>query len=276
MFFNIFVLIILVIVVSGLLMGLLGMINVFYWMSKDFVLLQLFDMFLSVVFIFLLILIGVSVLKEFGSNFYLGVVIGGIMIYLMFLNLWGLVEVIFDYMYLFGFDIVFFGYQGIVIFVLLVVYVMSKVEKWIRKVVLYVVDLFVIFFVIVIVIGFVVFIVIGFLGRVFGFGIMVVLIYVYDYVGFVVGLIFGGIYLFIVLIGVYYSFYVIEVGFIVDIGKNYLLLIWLMVNVVQGGVGFVVFFMVKKVKIKEIVFLVVFFVFFGIIELVIFGVNFCY
>lgn len=78
---NIFVPIIPAIVASGLLMGLLGMINAFHWMSKDSAVFQLLDMFSSAAFIFLPILIGVSASKEFGSNPYLGAVIGGIMIH---------------------------------------------------------------------------------------------------------------------------------------------------------------------------------------------------
>lgn len=204
---NIFVPIIPAIVASGLLMGLLGMINAFHWMSKDSALLQLLDMFSSAAFIFLPILIGVSASKEFGSNPYLGAVIGGIMIHPSLLNPWGLAEATPDYMHLFGFDIALLGYQGTVIPVLLAVYVMSKVEKWTRKVVPHAVDLLVTPFVTVIVTGFVAFIAIGPLGRALGSGITVALTYVYDHAGFVAGLIFGGTYSLIVLTGVHHSFH---------------------------------------------------------------------
>ena len=49
------------------------------------------------------------------------------------------------------------------------------------------------------------------------------------------GLIFGGTYSLIVLTGVHHSFHAIEAGLIADIGKNYLLPIWSMANVAQGG-----------------------------------------
>ncbi|TXG01471.1 PTS sucrose transporter subunit IIBC, partial [Lactobacillus delbrueckii subsp. bulgaricus] len=113
-----------------------------------------------------------------------------------------------------------------VIPVLLAVYVMSKVEKWTRKVVPHAVDLLVTPFVTVIVTGFVAFIAIGPLGRALGSGITVALTYVYDHAGFVAGLIFGGTYSLIVLTGVHHSFHAIEAGLIADIGKNYLLPIW--------------------------------------------------
>ncbi|MBU8720893.1 Negative regulator of SacY activity [Bacillus subtilis] len=273
---NIFVPIIPAIVASGLLMGLLGMINAFHWMSKDSALLQLLDMFSSAAFIFLPILIGVSASKEFGSNPYLGAVIGGIMIHPSLLNPWGLAEATPDYMHLFGFDIALLGYQGTVIPILLAVYVMSKVEKWTRKVVPHAVDLLVTPFVTVIVTGFVAFIAIGPLGRALGSGITVALTYVYDHAGFVAGLIFGGTYSLIVLTGVHHSFHAIEAGLIADIGKNYLLPIWSMANVAQGGAGLAVFFMAKKAKTKEIALPAAFSAFLGITEPVIFGVNLRY
>ncbi|MDP4102126.1 MAG: PTS system sucrose transporter subunit IIBC, partial [Bacillota bacterium] len=138
------------------------------------------------------------------------------------------------------------------------------------------VDLLVTPFVTVIVTGFVAFIAIGPLGRALGSGITVALTYVYDHAGFVAGLIFGGTYSLIVLTGVHHSFHAIEAGLIADIGKNYLLPIWSMANVAQGGAGLAVFFMAKKAKTKEIALPAAFSAFLGITEPVIFGVNLRY
>lgn len=73
---NIFVPIIPAIVASGLLMGLLGMMKAFQWVDPDAALYKMLDMFSSAAFIILPILIGVSAAKEFGSNPYLGAVLG--------------------------------------------------------------------------------------------------------------------------------------------------------------------------------------------------------
>mgnify|MGYP002655985820 FL=1 len=273
---NIFVPIIPAIVASGLLMGLLGMMKAFKWVDASSPIFQMLDMFSSAAFIILPILIGVSAAKEFGGNPYLGAVIGGIMIHPNLLNPWGLIEAKPEYMHLFNFDIALLGYQGTVIPVLLTVYLMCLIEKNLRKVVPNSIDLLVTPFVTVIVTGFVTFIAVGPLGRMLGTGISSALTFVYDHAGFLAGLIFGGAYSLIVLTGVHHSFHAIEAGLLNDIGRNYLLPIWAMSNVAQGGAGLAVFFLTKRAKTKEIALPAAFSAFLGITEPVIFGVNLRY
>ncbi|MEC2312255.1 sucrose-specific PTS transporter subunit IIBC [Bacillus velezensis] len=273
---NIFVPIIPAIVASGLLMGLLGMMKAFHWVSEQSSLFKLLDMFSSAAFIFLPVFIGFSAAKEFGGNAYLGAVLGGIMIHPALLNPWGLADASPDFMQLFGFDIALLGYQGTVIPVLLAVYIMSKVEKGTRKIVPHAFDLLVTPFVTVIVTGFITFIAIGPLGRAIGSGITVSLTYVYDHAGIVAGLLFGGLYPLIVLTGVHHSFHAIEAGLIADLGRNYILPIWSMANVAQGAAGLAVFFLTKKAKMKEIALPAAFSAFLGVTEPVIFGVNLRY
>lgn len=209
---NIFVPIIPAIVASGLLMGLLGMMKAFQWVSPDSGLFKLLDMFSSAAFIILPILIGVSAAKEFGGNPYLGAVIGGILIHPSLLNPWGLAEAKPEVLNFLGMPIEMLGYQGTVIPILLAVYVMSKIEKWTRKIVPNAIDLLVTPFLTIISTGFIAFIVIGPLGRGLGTGITNVLTFVYDHAYPVAGLIFGGAYSLIVLTGVHHSFHAIEVA----------------------------------------------------------------
>ncbi|MGE6625038.1 sucrose-specific PTS transporter subunit IIBC [Bacillus pumilus] len=273
---NIFVPIMPAIIASGLLLGLLGMIKAFKWADPSSAIFQMLDMFSSAAFIILPILIGVSAAKEFGGNPYLGAVIGGIMIHPNLLNPWGLTDAKPEYMHLFNFDIALLGYQGTVIPVLLTVYIMCLVEKNLRKVVPNSIDLLVTPFVTVIVTGFVTFIAVGPLGRMLGTGISNALTFIYDHAGFLAGLIFGGAYSLIVLTGVHHSFHAIEAGLLNDIGRNYLLPIWAMSNVAQGGAGLAVFFLAKRAKTKEIALPAAFSAFLGITEPVIFGVNLRY
>ncbi|WP_078428172.1 sucrose-specific PTS transporter subunit IIBC [Alkalihalobacterium alkalinitrilicum] len=273
---NIFVPIIPAIVAAGLLMGLLGMLRTFEWVAPDSALIVLLDMFSSAAFIILPILIGVSAAKEFGGNPYLGAVIGGIMTHPALLNPWGLGNAEPEMLPFLGSEITLIGYQGTVIPVLLAVYFMSKIEKALRKVVPNAVDLLVIPFITIIATGFVSLMIIGPLGTFVGDGITTVLNFVYDHVGFVAGLLFGGAYSLIVLTGVHHSFHAIEAGLIASIGINYLLPIWSMANVAQGGAGLAVFFKTKRAKTKEIALPSAFSAFLGITEPVIFGVNLRY
>ncbi|MCK0469879.1 sucrose-specific PTS transporter subunit IIBC [Halalkalibacter sp. APA_J-10(15)] len=273
---NIFVPIIPAIVAAGMLMGLLGLMETYNWVDTESGLFVLLDMFSSASFIILPILIGYSAAKEFGGNTYLGAVIGGIMIHPELLNPWGLSDAQPATLDFFGFGVEMLGYQGTVIPVLLTVYVMAKIEKGLRKVIPNVVDLLLTPFLTVIFTGFVAMLVIGPLGRALGNGITAFLDFVYGTAGPIAGFIFGGLYSTIVLTGVHHSFHAIEAELLVNIGGNYLLPIWAMANIAQGGATLAVFFKTKVKKTKEIALPASVSAFLGITEPAIFGVNLKY
>ncbi|UOE94856.1 sucrose-specific PTS transporter subunit IIBC [Alkalihalobacillus sp. LMS39] len=273
---NIFVPIIPAIVASGMLMGLLGLMNTYNWVDPESALFMMLDMFSSAAFIILPILIGYSAAKEFGGNPYLGAVIGGIMTHPALLNPWGLSNAQPETLDFFGFGVEMLGYQGTVIPVLLTVYLMSKIEKALRKVIPNVVDLLLTPFLTVIITGFIALLVIGPLGRGLGNGITMVLDFVYDTAGPIAGLIFGGLYSTIVLTGVHHSFHAIEAELLVNVGGNYLLPIWAMANVAQGGATLAVFVKTKIQKTKSIALPAAVSAFLGITEPAIFGVNLRY
>ncbi|WP_186366557.1 PTS transporter subunit EIIC, partial [Bacillus cereus] len=85
--------------------------------------------------------------------------------------------------------------------------------------------------------GFLSLIIIGPIGYKIGDGITYLLNTIYQFAGPVAGLIFGGLYSTIVLTGLHHSFHAIEAGLLAnkDIGVNFLLPIWSMANVAQGG-----------------------------------------
>lgn len=269
---NIFVPIIPAIVAAGMLMGLLGLMNTYNWVDPESGLFVMLDMFSSAAFIILPILIGFSAAKEFGGNTYLGAVIGGIMTHPALLNPWGLSDAQPETLDFLGFGVEMLGYQGTVIPVLLTVYVMAKLEQGFRKIVPNVVDLLLTPFLTVIFTGFVALLVVGPLGRLLGNGITTALSVVYDTAGPIAGLVFGGLYSTIVLTGVHHSFHAIEAE-LLNVGGNYLLPIWAMANVAQGGATLAVFFKTRNKKTKEIALPAAVSAFLGITEPAIFGVN---
>ncbi|WP_078550146.1 sucrose-specific PTS transporter subunit IIBC [Litchfieldia alkalitelluris] len=273
---NIFVPIIPAIVAAGMLMGLLGMMKTYNWVDPQSALYVMLDMFSSAAFIILPILLGFSAAKEFGANGYLGAVIGGIMTHPALLNPWGLSNAAPETLDFFGVGVEMLGYQGTVIPVLLTVYIMSKLEKGLRKIIPNVVDLLLTPFLTVILTGFIALLVVGPLGRVLGNGITWTLDVIYGTAGPIAGLIFGGLYSTIVLTGVHHSFHAIEAELLAKIGGNYLLPIWAMANVAQGGATLAVFFRTKNKKTKEIAIPAAVSAFLGITEPAIFGVNLKY
>ena len=271
---NIFVPIIPAIVASGLLMGLLGMVKTYGWVNPDNALYIMLDMCSSAAFIILPILIGFTAAREFGGNPFLGATLGGILTHPALTNAWG-VAAGFHTMDFFGIEVAMIGYQGTVFPVLLAVWFMSVLEKQLRRVIPDALDLILTPFLTVIIAGFVALLVIGPAGRMLGDGISFVLSTLIAHAGWLAGLVFGGLYSVIVITGVHHSFHAIEAGLLGNpaIGVNFLLPIWAMANVAQGGACLAVWFKTKDVKIKAISLPSGFSALLGITEAAIFGIN---
>ncbi|MEH0874073.1 sucrose-specific PTS transporter subunit IIBC [Pectobacterium cacticida] len=271
---NIFVPIMPAIIASGLLMGLLGMIKTYGWVDANSAIFVMLDMFSSAAFIILPILIGFTAAREFGGNPYLGATLGGILTHPALTNAWGIAGG-FQTMHLFGLDIAMIGYQGTVFPVLLAVWFMSTVEKRLRKVVPDALDIIVTPFLTVIISGFVAMLIIGPAGRALGDGISFVLSTLIAHAGWLAGLLFGGLYSVIVITGVHHSFHAIEAGLLGNptIGVNFLLPIWAMANVAQGGACLAVYFKTRDAKTRAIAVPAGLSCLLGITEAAIFGIN---
>ncbi|HIH7454162.1 TPA: sucrose-specific PTS transporter subunit IIBC [Yersinia enterocolitica] len=271
---NIFVPIIPAIVASGLLMGLLGMVKTYGWADANSALFIMLDMFSSAAFIILPILIGFTAAKEFGGNPYLGATLGGILTHPALTNAWGVAGG-FHTMNFFGMEVAMIGYQSTVFPVLLAVWFMSILEKRLRKIIPDALDLILTPFLTVIITGFVALLFIGPAGRVLGDGISLVLSTLITHAGWLAGLLFGGLYSVIVITGIHHSFHAIEAGLLgnPNIGVNFLLPIWSMANVAQGGACLAVYFKTRDAKIKAIVIPSAFSAMLGITEAAIFGIN---
>ncbi|MBK0034701.1 PTS sucrose transporter subunit IIBC [Erwinia sp. S43] len=271
---NIFVPIIPAIVASGLLMGLLGMVKTYGWVDASSALFIMLDMCSSAAFIILPILIGFTAAREFGGNPYLGATLGGILTHPALTNAWGVASG-FHTMNFFGLEIAMIGYQGTVFPVLLAVWFMSHCEKTLRKFIPNALDIILTPFLTVVISGFVALLIIGPAGRGLGEGISLVLSTLIAHAGWLAGLIFGGLYSVIVITGVHHSFHAIEAGLLGNpsIGVNFLLPIWSMANVAQGGACLAVWFKTRDVRTRSIVLPSAFSAMLGITEAAIFGIN---
>lgn len=272
---NIFVPIIPAIVASGLLMGLLGMFTRFGWVDGKSGLFQVLDMFSNAAFVFLPVIIAFSAAKEFNTNPFLAAALGGILIHPALQNAWTVGTGISNTINVFGLNVAMVGYQGTVLPILIAVWVMGYIERGLRKVVPNVLDIIVTPFLTLMVTGFFSLLVIGPVGRFLGDGISYGLQTLYNTLGPVAGILFGGLYSAIVITGIHHSFHAVEAGLIANkaIGINFLLPIWAMANVAQGGASLAVYFKTKNEKIKAIAVPASVSCLLGITEAAIFGVN---
>lgn len=272
---NIFVPIIPAIVACGLLMGLLNCLTSFNVINSQSGIYQMLNMFSNAAFVFLPMIIAFSAAKVFGTNKYLACVLGAIMIHPNLQNAWTLGEGIHKTITVFGLHIGMVGYQGTVLPILIAVWLMSKIEKGCRKIVPNVLDILLTPFLTLMITAFITLTVIGPLGRIAGDGISLGLKGMYVTLGPVAGIIFGGLYSLIVITGIQHSFHAVEAGLLANkaIGINFLLPIWSMANVAQGGAAFAVYLKSRDNKIKSVAAPAAVSCLLGITEPAIFGVN---
>ncbi len=126
--------------------------------------------------------------------------------------------------------------------------------KQLRRAIPDALDLILTPFLTVIISGFIALLIIGPAGRALGDGISFILSTLIAHAGWLAGLLFGGLYSMIVITGIHHSFHAIEAGLLGNpsIGVNFLLPIWAMANVAQGGACLAVWFKTRDAKIKAI------------------------
>ena len=275
---DIFVPIIPAIVASGLLMGMMGLLSKFGLDASGTWWWTLLDLFSSAAFNFLPILVAISAAKVFKCNPYLAATVGGIMIHPSLMNAWeqqsGKVA---ETMSVFGLiDMPLKGYQGTVLPILFVIFLMSIIEKNVRKIVPNMLDILLTPLITVILTGLLALVVVGPFANWIGDGISVFLQYALNNLGIFAGLLFGGLYSAIVISGIHHSFHAIELGLIATTGFNTLLPIWAVANFAQGGAALAVYFKTKNNKMKAISLPAAISCTMGITEAAIFGVNLRY
>lgn len=272
---NIFVPIIPVIVASGLLMGLLGMLKSLGWTSGNSAVFQILDVFSSTAFVFLPILIAFSAARDFKVSPFLAAALAGIMIHPALQNAWTLGGGVHEYWSLFGLQVAKVGYQGTVLPILLAVWMLSWIERGVKRFMPNAIDLIFTPFLTLLISGTIALTVVGPIGRALGDGLSFGLQAIYHTGGALAGMVFGGLYSLIVVTGIHHSFHAIEAGLLANptIGVNFLLPIWSMANIAQGGSALAVFFISRDEKTRQIALPAALSCLMGITEAALFGVN---
>ncbi len=278
---DIFVPIIPAIVASGLLNGLLGGLSSAIPSIAQSDTYNIVNLFAGAALSMLPILIAISAAKKFGGNQFLAAVIGFIMIHPNLINAWNVAsleeagEKIPQWSVWFGaWHVNQVGYQGHVIPVIIAIFLMSKLEKWLHKHVPAMIDLFVTPLVSVLVTGYLTLTIIGpvfstvetwvlhgaqaLIGLPFGIG----------------GILIGGLYAITVVAGLHHMYNMIEAEMCAQaIPKNTWMPIATAANVGQGAAALAVAVKTKDKKIKSMAAPSSLSAFLGITEPAIFGVN---
>lgn len=271
---DVFVPILPAIVASGLMMGVVEALGkaIPSFAGTDWY--SILDMFANTAFVFLPILIAISAARVFGGNIFLGAVIGMIMIHTNLVNAWSAGSAQVPVWHLFGFPIRQIGYQGHVIPVIISVWAMCKLEKWLHKHVPEMIDLFVTPLITVLVSAF---LALGIIGPVFSTAETYILEFAKQLitVGYGVGaLAMGAIYPLTVVCGIHHMYNVIEAGMLSAVdGLNTWMPIASAANFAQGAACLAVGLKAKNTKTKAIAIPSSLSAALGITEPAIFGVN---
>lgn len=237
---------------------------------------EMINLLASAPFAFLPVLVGFTATKRFGGNEFLGAGIAMAMVMPSLVNGYNVAEAISNgemtYWNLFGLNVAQAGYQGSVLPILLVAWVLSVIEKFFHRHLKGTVDFLVTPVLTLLITGFLTFIAVGPVMRTLGDALATGLANLYDFGGPVGGFLFGLIYSPIVITGLHQSFPPIET-LLWGQGGSFIFATASMANIAQGAVALAVFFLAKNEKLKGLAGASGMSAIFGITEPAIFGVN---
>lgn len=260
---DIFVPIIPAIVAGGLLMGINNILTSDLFGGQSLIeaypqwagLATAVNLFASAPFTFLPVLIGFSAAKKFGGNPYLGAAMGMIMVHpdLMSAYQIGLAEP--PVWNVFGLAIPAIGYQGTVLPVLAVSWILANIEKRLHKVTPSWLDNLTTPLISILATSFLTFIFVGPVLREAGNLLASGITWTYNTLGALGGALFGLVYAPITLTGMHHSFIAIETQLIADsatTGGSFIFSTASMNNVAQGAAVLAVLMLTKNDKMKSI------------------------
>lgn len=286
---DIFIPIIPALVAGGLLMALNNVLTAEHlFMAKSVVevypglkgVAEMINAMASAPFTFLPILLGFSATKRFGGNPYLGAAMGMVMVLPSLVNGYDVAATMaagkMPYWNIFGLKVAQAGYQGQVIPVLAVAFILANLEKFFHKHIKGAFDFtFTPMFAIVIT-GFLTFTIVGPVLRSVSDALTNGLVGLYNTTGWIGMGIFGLFYSAIVITGLHQTFPAIETQLLANVAKtggSFIFPVASMANIGQGAATLAIFFATKSAKQKALTSSAGISALLGITEPAIFGVN---
>ncbi|OLN22367.1 PTS trehalose transporter subunit IIBC [Domibacillus antri] len=242
---------------------------------------SIINLIANTAFTFLPALIGWSAVKRFGGSPLLGIVLGLILVHPDLLNAWayGAAQEAGEIpaWNILGLEIEKIGYQGQVLPVLFASYLLAKMEVFLTKRVPEGIQLLVVAPIALLVTGFAAFIVIGPVMFTVGNAITDAVIFVFDKVPLIGGLIYGGFYSLLVITGMHHTFLAVDLQLVgSQLGGTFLWPMLALSNIAQGAAAMTIGWLSKDEKLKGLSFTSAISAFLGITEPAMFGVNLRY
>ena len=270
---DVFVPILPAIVASGLMMGLVEALGKALpgFAGSDWY--GFLDMVANAAFVFLPGIVAISAARVFGGNIFLGAVIGLLMIHPSLVNAWSVAsyEGAIPTWNIFLFPVKQVGYQGHVIPVMIAVFLMCQIEKWLHKHVPEMLDLFVTPLTTVLLTSYITFTIIGpIFAQLETWVLAGAKLLVRNPIG---ACAMGALYPWTVVMGLHHMYNVIEAGMLAESGLNTWMPIASAANFAQFGACLAVGLKASSKKTKAIAIPSSMSAALGITEPAIFGVN---
>lgn len=290
-FSDVFMPILPAIITAGLLMGINNLLGAKGLFIENKTMLEAFphlkgvwdliNMMANTSFVFLPALVGWSATKRFGGSEILGIVMGLLLVHPDLLNAWNYGQAAsgidggkiptFDILGIFSIEKV--GYQGQILPILAAAYILSTVEKWLKKRVPNAIQLLVVPITTIVITGVLALGIIGPVTRWVGDLLTQGIVGVYDTVPAIGAIIFGALYAPLVVTGMHHMFIAVDLQLIAQHGGTF---IWPMValsNIAQGSAALAMFLISKSSNDKSMASTSAVSAYFGITEPAMFGVN---
>ena len=231
-------------------------------------------------FAFLPVLVGFSATKVFGGNPYLGMTMGAAMVSPVLMNGYSVAKSLagvegsdpMQYWNLFGLQVQQAGYQGTVLPIMLVAFILANIEKFFHKILKGTIDFIFTPTLTILITGFLTFLLVGPPMFQVGTWLGESINWLYTVAGPLGGLLFGTFYAFIVMTGMHQAFPPIEMSLWAT-GGSFIFVVASISNVAQGAAAAGVALTTKNKKIKGIASASAPSAFLGITEPAMFGVN---
>ena len=234
----------------------------------------------SAPFTFLPILVGYSATKRFGGNGYLGAAMAAAMVMPSLISGYdvanAMAEGTMTYWHIFNMNVAQAGYQGQVLPILAVAWILANIEKICHKYIPQILDFVLTPLISILLTGFITFMFVGPFVRFLSDGLTDGIVWLYQSLGALGGGLFGFFYSPIVISGLHQSFPAIETTLLADVAKtggDFIFPIACMANVAQGAACLAIFFITKNKKQKSLASSASVSALLGITEPAIFGVN---
>ena len=262
---------------SGMLKAVLALISFLGWIDTSGQTYQILSFVSDAIFYFLPMLLAHSASVKFGTNPYLSITIGGILLHPAFAAMVATARESANGIHLFGLPVTLVNYGSSVIPIILIIWFMSFVEPFVDKYVPSVTRIFATPLISLFIVAPVALIVIGPLGTFLGDGLANGIRWLNEYASWLIPMIVGGFTPLLVMTGMHYALISIGINSLAKFGFDTVAGPGMLVsNIAQGGAVLAVAVRSKNVKLRSLGISTGISAILGITEPALYGINLPY